>query len=88
MPTRELLVLHLAGAFETPAVYGGSMAHPLTLTSRLPRKRDGLVVCRPRSTAHCLLNDLGDRPGQVLALLRACGLRFRDGARWQLPAKI
>jgi histidinol-phosphate/aromatic aminotransferase/cobyric acid decarboxylase-like protein len=54
------------------------------LTSELDRLHLGYT----QSEANFLLIDLGDRRDQVLALLRACGLRFRDGARWQLPAMI
>ncbi|WP_204038545.1 aminotransferase class I/II-fold pyridoxal phosphate-dependent enzyme, partial [Micromonospora qiuiae] len=52
-----------------------------TLTAELDRLR----IKYAQSDANFLLIDLGDRRDQVLALLRACGLRFRDGSRWQLP---
>ncbi|MEU6022648.1 aminotransferase class I/II-fold pyridoxal phosphate-dependent enzyme [Micromonospora sp. NPDC047134] len=55
-----------------------------TLTAELDRLRIEYV----QSDANFLLIDLGDRCDQVLALLRACGLRFRDGSRWQLPTMI
>ncbi|MGC4804674.1 hypothetical protein [Micromonospora sp. DT233] len=45
------------------------MAPPPALPPRLPEQRGAL----------------GDRRDQVLALLRARGLRFRDGSRWRLP---
>jgi hypothetical protein len=87
----------------TGKVYGYSMAHPFALTPRPTQERDDLVVCRSPVKAHvrfgarvdhtqpavrCRPIDLGDRRGQVLALLRACGLRFRDGSRWRPPAMI
>ncbi|MEV6689854.1 aminotransferase class I/II-fold pyridoxal phosphate-dependent enzyme [Micromonospora sp. NPDC051196] len=55
-----------------------------TLTAELDR----LYIGYARSDANFLLIDLGDRRDQILALLRARGLRFRDGARWQLPSMI
>ncbi|MFG1885987.1 hypothetical protein [Micromonospora sp. NPDC049102] len=79
------------------------MAHPFPLTPRLVQERDDTVVRRSPFKAHvtfgaradhthpavrCPRTDLGHRRGQVLALLRACGLRFRDGSRWRLPAMI
>lgn len=54
------------------------------LTGELDRRH----LSYTRSEANFLLIDLGDRHDQVLALLRARGLRFRDGARWRLPAMI
>jgi hypothetical protein len=62
-------------------VYRGLMACSVALRSRLLEERDEPVVCRSVFQAHGLS---GDRSDQVLALLRACGLRFRDGARWRL----
>lgn len=55
-----------------------------TLTAELDRLHIGYA----RSDANFLLIDLGDRRDQILALLRARGLRFRDGSRWRLPSKI
>lgn len=54
------------------------------LTAEIDRLRLGYA----RSDANFLLIDLGDRRDQVLALLRARGLRFRDGSRWQIPTMI
>jgi histidinol-phosphate/aromatic aminotransferase/cobyric acid decarboxylase-like protein len=55
-----------------------------TLTSELDR----LGIRYVPTDANFLLIDLGDRREQAHATLRACGLRFRDGARWQLTAMI
>ncbi|WP_309227354.1 aminotransferase class I/II-fold pyridoxal phosphate-dependent enzyme [Micromonospora thermarum] len=55
-----------------------------TLTAELDRLRIGYA----QSDASFLLIELGGRRDQVLALLRACGLRFRDGSRWRLPTMI
>ncbi|MEV4716662.1 hypothetical protein AB0J94_05630 [Micromonospora noduli] len=55
-----------------------------TPTAELGRLRIGYA----QPGARFLPIDLGDRRGRVLALLRACGLRFRDGSRWRLPAMI
>lgn len=55
-----------------------------TLTGELDR----LGIRYVPTDANVLLIDLGDRREQVLATLRACGLRFRDGARWQLTSMI
>ena len=55
-----------------------------TVTSELDR----LDIRYVATDANFLLIDLGDRREQALAVLRACGLRFRDGARWQLTAMI
>jgi histidinol-phosphate/aromatic aminotransferase/cobyric acid decarboxylase-like protein len=56
----------------------------VTLTGELDR----LGIRYVPSDANFLLIDLGKRHEQVLANLRACGLRFREGARWQLTAMI
>lgn len=55
-----------------------------TVTSELDR----LGIQYLPSEASFLLINLGDRREQILAILRACGLRFRDGARWQLTEMI
>ena len=55
-----------------------------TVTSELKR----LNIKYLPSEANFLLIDLGDRRERILAALRACGLRFRDGARWQLTSMI
>lgn len=66
------------------------MAHLRAPTTRPGEGRNEAVACRSlsgRSDATSLRTDLGDRCDQVLALLRARGLRFRDGSRWRLPTK-
>ncbi|WP_019871128.1 hypothetical protein [Salinispora oceanensis] len=62
------------------------MAHPRTPTTSLDEGRGETKACRPRSgrsEATFLRTGLGDRQDQILALLRARGLRFRDGSRWR-----
>lgn len=66
------------------------MAHLRTPTTRPAEGRNAAVACRSlsgASAATSLRTGLGDRRDQVLALLRARGLRFRDGSRWRLPTK-
>ncbi|WP_025619647.1 hypothetical protein [Salinispora cortesiana] len=66
------------------------MAHLRTPTSRPDAGRDAAEARRSRSgrsDAAFFRTDLGDRQDQILALLRARGLRFRDGSRWREATK-
>ncbi|GIE92486.1 aminotransferase class I/II-fold pyridoxal phosphate-dependent enzyme [Actinoplanes regularis] len=56
--------------------------------SALTDELDRLGIRYLPTDANFLLIDFRDRREQALATLRACGLRFRDGARWQLTSMI
>lgn len=73
------------------AAAGAALADRRTLTRNVTAR--AVLTERPDETglrhlptdANLMLIDLGDRRDQIL-VLRARGLRYRDGGRWQLPS--
>lgn len=82
----------------SPAAAEAALGDPETLAQNVAASRQAMAAlngCLDRiglryapSQANFLLIDLGDRRDQILDVLRARGLRFRDGGRWQLPTMV